>query len=129
MNPVVRTPFANALAHRHALNERMAAWCGERTNAEALAALDRAGLPAGPVLSPQEVLDHPQVEALQAFERVGYPGVAGAAPLLRVPVNFSETPARIRTPPPGIGEHTDELLAELGYSPLEIERLRAERAI
>jgi crotonobetainyl-CoA:carnitine CoA-transferase CaiB-like acyl-CoA transferase len=117
------------LANRHALNERMARWCEQRTNEAALEALDRAGLPAGPVLSPQEVLDHPQVAALEAFQGVPYPGVPSLAPLLRTPVNFSRTPAQIRSPPPRIGEHTDALLAQLGYSAVDIERLHRERAV
>jgi crotonobetainyl-CoA:carnitine CoA-transferase CaiB-like acyl-CoA transferase len=117
------------LANRALLNDRMSRWCVDRSNEEALDALGRAGLPAGPVLSPQQVLDHPQVAALEAFESVAYPGVPGTAPLLRTPVNFSQTPARIHSPPPTIGEHTDALLAELGYSPLDVERLRRERAV
>jgi crotonobetainyl-CoA:carnitine CoA-transferase CaiB-like acyl-CoA transferase len=117
------------LANRAVLNERMAGWCKERSTAEALQALDEAGLPAGPVLSPQEVLDHEQVRALAAFERMPYPGVPADPPLLRTPVEFSATPARIRSPPPQIGAHTDSILAELGYSAQDIERLHQAGAV
>lgn len=112
------------LRNRDVLNDRMAAWCAERTNSEALEELDRAALPAGPVLSPQEVLDHEQVKAIGAFQPIAYPGVPAPAPLLRTPVQFSATPAAIRTAPPQIGEHSDAVLAELGYSAAEIEALR-----
>jgi crotonobetainyl-CoA:carnitine CoA-transferase CaiB-like acyl-CoA transferase len=117
------------LANRAVLNERMASWCKERSNAEALQALDEAAVPAGPVLSPQEVLDHEQVRALAAFVRVPYPGVPTDPPLLRTPVEFSATPARIRSPPPQIGAHTDSILAELGYSAQDIERLHEAGAV
>jgi crotonobetainyl-CoA:carnitine CoA-transferase CaiB-like acyl-CoA transferase len=113
------------LENRDILNDRMAAWCAQRTNAEALRELDVASLPAGPVLSPQQVLDHEQVQAIGAFQTVDYPGVPAPAPLLRTPIQFSATPATIRTPPPQIGEHTDAILFELGYSATAIDALHA----
>src|ERR1700731_4438205 len=51
--------------HSEAILERMAGWCAARTTGEALAALDAAGLPAGPVYSPQQALDDPQVAAMR----------------------------------------------------------------
>jgi crotonobetainyl-CoA:carnitine CoA-transferase CaiB-like acyl-CoA transferase len=115
--------------HRDVLCERMARWCGERTSAEALDALAGASLPAGPVLKPQETLDHPQVNGLGLFEDLAYPGLPRPAPIARVPVWLSETPGSIRSRPPTAGEHTDAILAELGYSAAEIERLRREGAV
>jgi crotonobetainyl-CoA:carnitine CoA-transferase CaiB-like acyl-CoA transferase len=111
------------LSNGDILNERMARWCAERTNAQALVELDKAALPAGPVLSPQEVLDHEQVRAIGAFQEISYPGVPVPAPLLKTPVQFSQTPATIRTSPPQIGEHTDSILTELGYSPTQIDAM------
>jgi len=117
------------LQYRDLLNERMAGWCAERTNTEALEQLDKAVLPAGPVLSPQEVLDHEQVRAIGAFQEISYPGVPAPAPLLKTPVQFSRTPANIRTPPPQIGEHTDSILSGLGYTSAEIDALRRSGSI
>jgi crotonobetainyl-CoA:carnitine CoA-transferase CaiB-like acyl-CoA transferase len=112
------------LRNRDVLNDRMAVWCAERSSTEALVELDRAALPAGPVLSPQQVLDHEQVQAIGAFQHITYPGVPAPAPVLKTPVEFSATPAAIRTAPPRIGEHTDAVLAALGYSAADIDALR-----
>ena len=111
------------------LSERMARWCAERTSAEALDALCAAGIPAGPVLSPQAALDHPQVQAMSLFERVAYPGLGQPAPLVRFPAEFSAAPPEIRTPPPSIGEHTREVLEELGFSGEDIHAFARDEVI
>jgi len=103
------------------LSERMARWCAERSSADALDALQAAGIPAGPVLSPQAALDHLQVQAMGLFEKVVYPGLGQAAPLARFPAEFSAAPPEIRTPPPAVGAHNQEVLEELGFSGEEID--------
>ena len=102
------------------ISERMAKWCAERTSAEALAAMEEVRLPAGPVLSPQQVLEDPHIAAKGLFQPVDYPGMEQPAPLMRTPVELSETPGEIRHRAPTLGEHTDSLMSELAYSETEI---------
>ena len=112
-----------------AISARMAAWCGQRTTEEALAALDRARIPAGPVLSPQQVLDDAHVEAIGLLRSVAAPGTNESAPVAETPFALSVTPGRIRGRAPALGEHTDAILAELGYSAEAIAALHERRVV
>ena len=111
------------------LSERMSRWCAERTSNEALAILGEAMIPAGPVLKPQQVLDDPHVQAMGFFQPTDYPGLPGPAPIARAALALSETPADIRHRAPVLGEHTDAILAELGYDEAAIADLRASAVI
>ncbi len=116
--------------HSAEILARMREWCAERTTAEALATLDRSGIPAGPVYTPQQALDDPQVAAMRLLASVGgYPGLPRPAPVPDLPVRLSRSGGGVRTPPPRTGEHTDEILAGLGYTAEDIARLRAERVV
>ncbi|MEE2775310.1 MAG: CoA transferase [Acidobacteriota bacterium] len=111
------------------ISERMQRWCDERTTAEVLAELDEARLPAGPVYSPQQALDDPHVQAMQFMKPVDYPGLPKPAPVADTPVRLSATPGQIRHRAPQLGEHTEEVLGELGYSSDDIASLRAEQVV
>ncbi len=115
--------------HGDVLNDRMQQWCGERTSAEVIADCDAARIPASPVLSPQEVLDDEHVRAMGFLQPTDYPGLPAAAPLVGTPFNLSATPGSIRARPPLLGEHTDELLAELGYDAEKVAALRAGNVV
>ena len=115
--------------HGEVIIERMARWCAERTTEQALAALEEARLPAGPVYSPQQTLDDPHVQAVGFLKALGFPGSPASAPVVDTPFSLSETDTGIRHRAPLFGEHTDQILAEIGYEPSEIAALRAARAV
>jgi crotonobetainyl-CoA:carnitine CoA-transferase CaiB-like acyl-CoA transferase len=117
-------------ADRHPrITSLMEQWLASLTTAEALELLAKARVPAGPVLTLQQVLDDPQVQARQLLEYVDYPGALQPVPLASPAVRLSETPAAIRHRAPMLGEHTGEVLRELGFDDSEIEALRAAQAV
>jgi crotonobetainyl-CoA:carnitine CoA-transferase CaiB-like acyl-CoA transferase len=112
-----------------AICERMSAWCAERGSTEALEILGKALIPAGQVLKPQQTLDDPHVQAMNFFQPTDYPGLPRPAPIAKVPVGLSKTPGVIKHRAPTLGEHTDTIMAELGYGAAEIADLRERRII
>ena len=119
---------AGRMGNLPALVEVLTKHFKKRTTAEWLALLERAGVPAGPVLSIREMHAHPQTIAREMVPEVEHP-VAGKVQTIGLPVKFSKTPGKVAAPAPLFGQHTREVLAELGYSSDEIEKLIAERAV
>jgi crotonobetainyl-CoA:carnitine CoA-transferase CaiB-like acyl-CoA transferase len=111
------------------VSERMGRWCAQYTTAEALEILGKAKLPAGPVLKPQQTLDDPHIQAMGFFQPTEFPGMAKPAPVAKAPVWLSATPGSIRHRAPVLGEHTDEILAELGYGSAAIATLREKGVV
>jgi crotonobetainyl-CoA:carnitine CoA-transferase CaiB-like acyl-CoA transferase len=98
-----------------------------RPTAEWLNRLTPVGVPCAPVLTRNEVIRHPQVQEMGIVVETEHP-VAGPLRQARAAARFSRTPAGIRFGGPALGEHTEEVLAELGYSAAEIAALRAENS-
>ncbi|KYH36495.1 MAG: CoA transferase [Candidatus Bathyarchaeota archaeon B23] len=90
--------------------------------------LQEAGVPCAPVNTVDRVVEHPQLGERGMFVEVKHPK-AGRLRLTGIPVKLSETPGEIHSPPPLLGEHTEEILGWLGYSPEEIRELRGRGVI
>jgi crotonobetainyl-CoA:carnitine CoA-transferase CaiB-like acyl-CoA transferase len=109
--------------------EAMTEWLGSRTTKQALKDLEAARVPAGPVYGIPEVLSDPQVEARKLLQYLEYPGASKPVPLANTAVRLSETPGGIRCRAPLVGEHTDQILENIGYTAAEIECLRAGQVV
>jgi crotonobetainyl-CoA:carnitine CoA-transferase CaiB-like acyl-CoA transferase len=113
---------ADRLAHHAEFKARVEAILGERSTAEWVARFESASIAAGPIYEFDQVFTDPQVTHLGLVTEVEQPGY-GRVKMLAFPVRASATPATIRRPAPRLGEHTREVLEELGRSTHEIDRL------
>ena len=93
-----------------------------------LARFNDADVPCGPILTKSQVFDDPQIVANDMLTTVQHPK-AGRTRMVTVPLKLSATPGAIRKPSPLLGEHTDEILTEVGYSSAEIDQLRAQEVL
>jgi crotonobetainyl-CoA:carnitine CoA-transferase CaiB-like acyl-CoA transferase len=106
------------------INEKLQA----RPVAEWECIFNDAGIPAGPVYAMDGALDHPQVRYREMVVDRPHP-VLGTVSLLGLPVKFSETPGDVHRIPPELGEHTDEILREIGMTDGDLSRLREQSII
>jgi crotonobetainyl-CoA:carnitine CoA-transferase CaiB-like acyl-CoA transferase len=86
-------------------------------------------MPAAPLYSTQDVLDDPHVQAMGYLRRVPFPGAPRDVPIIETPFRMSATPGTIRRRAPLLGEHTDEVLGEIGYDATQITELRANAIV
>ncbi|MCC6535480.1 MAG: CoA transferase [Burkholderiales bacterium] len=122
------TPADRLTAHgarQGRYREALAAHCASRTAAELERELDRTGIAICPVYTPDEALAHPHVEARGDIAYIEHP-VEGRIAHLVNPLARSGLCRREHDPAPTLGQHTAEILAELGYSREEIDALRAK---
>src|SRR5262249_17398444 len=114
--------------HRRELESALEAAIGKHDREPLLKILEEAGVPATPVNNVEQVMQDPQTAARQMIERVMHPTL-GDIPAVGTSVKFSRMTAGVRRPAPLLGQHTDEILAEHGYTGDEIRALRAKRVV
>ncbi|HTY69705.1 MAG TPA: CoA transferase [Alphaproteobacteria bacterium] len=123
--------FATSAArskNRAAMNEAINARTATETSATWIARFNEAGVPCGPIYSIDQVFADPQVRHLgiaQALDKVG----KGPVEYVGQPVVLTRTPSHVAAHPPALGQHTDEVLHELGLDAATVEKLRAQKVV
>jgi len=119
---------ADRVEHREALIPLLEAVFVTRTMAEWTQTLEAAGVPAGPIYQLSDLFSDPQVHHRRMVVEIDHPR-AGRIKQTGVPIKLSQTPGRIASPPPMLGQHTEAILRELGCTDAEIAALRRDGAI
>ena len=118
----------NRSKNRVALNSEIEKALAARTTAEWIGVMTAAEVPCGPIYSIDQMFDDPQVRHLGAAVSTKSAKL-GEIRIVNQAVKLSRTPARIATAPPELGEHTAEVLAELGYGEAAVETLRRKQVV
>jgi crotonobetainyl-CoA:carnitine CoA-transferase CaiB-like acyl-CoA transferase len=119
---------ADRVRNVDALDALIAPALAARSVTDWLAAFEAVGIPAGPVLTVDQVLAHPQLAARDMIVEMEHP-VAGTVRATGIPVRLEGTPGRARTAPPELGADTDAVLTDLGYDAKAIAALRTSGAV
>jgi crotonobetainyl-CoA:carnitine CoA-transferase CaiB-like acyl-CoA transferase len=119
---------AGRVQHRADMNALLVSIFSEWQRADLLAALLKAGVPSGPINTIPEALTDPQLAHRSMLVDLAHP-VAGRLRQVGNPMVFSEAPIAYDRPPPALGEHTSEILRELGLDAREVEALRRDAVI
>jgi crotonobetainyl-CoA:carnitine CoA-transferase CaiB-like acyl-CoA transferase len=115
-------------ANRHELTPLLETKLKTRATEEWVAALNRVGVPAGAIPTLQEALASEQVAHRGSLRPIEVPGI-GELKLFTLTARFGKTPGEITSPPPRLGQDTDAVLEEAGYSRHDIEQFRAAGAV
>jgi crotonobetainyl-CoA:carnitine CoA-transferase CaiB-like acyl-CoA transferase len=132
LEDLVRDPrFATnpaRVTHRDELEAKVAEAVARFDRDDLVAILHAVDVPATPVNTVAQVLADPQMASRPTMRQTVHPKL-GSIPIVGMPIGFSAIDPGVRRPPPALGEHTDEVLAEAGYSSAEIAALRADDVI
>ena len=119
---------ANRAKNRKALNAELNAALSTKKSEEWISILNAASVPCGPIYTMDQVFADPQVQHLRAAADIKHPKL-GDIRVVNQAVGLSRTPATMASATPEIGQHTDEVLGEAGYSAADIANLRSQKAI
>ena len=114
--------------NRAVLNAELDRALAGKTSADWVELLNARGVPSGPILNVQQVYENEQIVHLNMAVPVKHPAL-GELRLQAPPSTLSRTPASVRTAAPDVGEHTDEILGELGFSADDVARLRRDKIV
>jgi crotonobetainyl-CoA:carnitine CoA-transferase CaiB-like acyl-CoA transferase len=121
--------MAGRRAQHDMIDQELSAWCREQQADEVVALLWPAGVPVAKVMQPHEQGELEQLQARRFFESVPHP-VMGPARYSTLPMRFSQGPSSVhRSSAPLLGEHTTEILKEIGVSDDEIAALERDGVI
>ncbi|KAL4804650.1 CoA-transferase family III domain-containing protein [Aspergillus unguis] len=116
--------------NRDQLKEVLDRLFAQKTSQEWMQVFEGSGLPHGPVNNIEQAFSHPQVADRGMVQTIEHSAAAGGTiQVMGMPVKLNNSQNGHSTPPPGLGEHTEEILAEMGHSDTEIARLREENVI
>lgn len=113
--------------NRQEINRIITQITSQRTMADWIEYLNKAGVPCGPIYSVDQTFADPQVQHQEMMLEIEQP--SGKVKTLGFPIKMSATPAALRRPAPQLGEHGSEILRGLGYTQAEVEALRARQVI
>jgi formyl-CoA transferase len=125
-DPQYATPKAR-LPHLSEIFDRIEQWTKTKTKFEVMDVLNEHDIPCGPILSMREIADEPSLRETGTVVEVDHP-TRGKYLTVGNPIKMSDSPADVRRSPL-LGEHTEEILGELGFAATEIAALRAEKVI
>jgi formyl-CoA transferase len=125
-DPRYATPKAR-LPHLMEIFDTIEEWTKTKTKFEAMDVLNQYDIPCGPILSMGELADEPSLRKTGTVVEVDHP-TRGKYLTVGNPIKLSDSPTEVKRSPL-LGEHTDEVLGELGYAPDQIAALRAEKVI
>jgi len=115
--------------NRKACNAEIDGYLAGRSSGDWIEILNKAGVPCGPIYSVDQVFADPQVRHLGMDWSIETGDERGTLHVVGEPMTLSRTPTRLAAPPPALGQHTNEVLAEFGFTAGEIEQLKQAKVV